>query len=692
MTTKKRAREGSAEQKWKGALYQGKRASLRKIPFAPATRVESGKTSAPQVQKHTSKALENTSANGHRRPSSASSNVMHKNGGDVSALNDWSVMFRPGAGLHNLGNTCFMNSVLQCLTYTPPLAQSCLENQYNAFLADRRESNNTTSTKFDAMQVFQSHVNTVLRAPGKVVPPHKFSRSLKLLSGNRFRLGRQEDAHEYFTCLVESMEKSFTSRVSLGRGNKKPTQEQVEECFIYRVFGGKLRSQIHCTGCNYKSNKYDPILDLSLEIFRTRSLEKALNMFTSKEVLDGNNKYSCPQCKNMVRANKQMLISEAPNILAIQLKRFAFGKYGMKIENFISFPSRLDMTKYVSGKQEQPTVYSLYGVLVHSGHSLHSGHYYCYVKCPSGAWVCCDDNVVHQVSETKVMEQKAYMLFYSKVVQRGKGGEQRQIKTSLSPAGVDNHLRQEVSPTKNGKTGLKMATSSQANNGEAQPVGSPGKPRSPTRKSHFTNGSPMPSPRSSKSPRGWKKLIPFVPGSTRNRLNAVALVSSSRKRRRSLGSLGDEALPRRSERIIQRMSKTEPEKPEEDAAPGSKEKKAEEVKAEGSNGVVRSLKHAGAVALNWLKGDRGRGEYGVPVNKWEGEDINKTTAAQANALFRKLKPKQKRRDRYDEEYDMGKVKKVKVKNKMGRKRLGSQNSAFQRAAKGKFDRRNSRLH
>ncbi len=51
----------------------------------------------------------------------------------------------------------------------------------------------------------------------------------------------------------------------------------------------------------------------------------------------------------------------------------------------------------MSNRRGPPQPYSLYGVLVHSGHSVHSGHYYAFVKAPNGLWHQLDDNHVSQV-------------------------------------------------------------------------------------------------------------------------------------------------------------------------------------------------------------------------------------------------------------------------------------------------------
>lgn len=104
-----------------------------------------------------------------------------------------------------------------------------------------------------------------------------------------------------------------------------------------------------CTQCSFSSNKFDPFIDLSLEIIKADSLCKALTHFTAKEQLDGGEKqYNCQQCKQKVRAHKQLTIHKAPFVLTIHLKRFGSYLVGQKIDKRIHFGPTLDLKPFVT--------------------------------------------------------------------------------------------------------------------------------------------------------------------------------------------------------------------------------------------------------------------------------------------------------------------------------------------------------
>lgn len=223
-----------------------------------------------------------------------------------------------------------------------------------------------------------------------------------------FRMGRQEDAHEYLIALLDAMhERSIAGIIP------KPPPDVEFTSFVYRIFGGRIRSQVKCTQCGYESNTYDPFLDLSLEINHANSVQRALQRFTAGEALDGANKYKCPKQNRGVRAIKRITIEDAPNVLIVQLKRFEFSLSGRKISRPVTFDEELDLGPFMSRRPPVPALYDLYGVLVHQGHSMHSGHYFCFLKgAGTGEWHKFDDTRVHATSARNVLGQLPYILFY----------------------------------------------------------------------------------------------------------------------------------------------------------------------------------------------------------------------------------------------------------------------------------------
>ncbi|KAJ2451152.1 hypothetical protein EV183_003785 [Coemansia sp. RSA 2336] len=306
-----------------------------------------------------------------------------------------------GPGLNNLGNTCFLNSVLQCLTYTAPLAEYMLEREHSDSC---RAGDNCMLCKFE------SHVGRALsKRESTSISPKAIVGRLKLVA-KHMRIGRQEDAHEFLRLFIDAFQRSLLTGV-----DPKVDRRIQETTLTHQIFGGYLQSQVSCSRCGYDSNTFDPLLDISLDIHSGNTIHKALRSFTRPESLSKGNRYKCESCKRLVDATKQMTVYQLPRVLTLQLKRFSvFG--GGKINRYVEFPLSLDMRGYISKNSPESGSfeYNLYAVLVHSGGTCRSGHYYCFVKSAAGVWYELNDSMVRQVSQNTVLKQTAYLLFYER--------------------------------------------------------------------------------------------------------------------------------------------------------------------------------------------------------------------------------------------------------------------------------------
>ena len=348
---------------------------------------------------------------------------------DLVAFNSqWSKISRSGGGLYNLGNTCFLNSVLQCLTYTVPLAELA-KKQYHT-----RRSRQTN----DIYCLMELHINKALATnKNGAFAPKPIVRQLQRISRS-FRHGRQEDAHEFLRAFIDALQKACLRAAGL---NQNDSSRHAETTSIHRIFGGYLQSQVKCKICKFTSTTYDTCLDISLEIYgKSNSIEKALKQHTKLEVLDQDNRWRCDACRKLVPATKQLKYRRLPLVLVVHLKRFS--PYGDKISKRVEYPKELNMKPFTSNKdREEDYMYDLYGVLVHAGNYASSGHYFCFVKASNEAWYEMNDSSVSQIGVQRALSQQAYILFYQKRVVR--------VEKKIQPKVLRSSSKDESQSAKN---------------------------------------------------------------------------------------------------------------------------------------------------------------------------------------------------------------------------------------------------
>uniref|UniRef100_A0A8C4QZB9 Ubiquitin carboxyl-terminal hydrolase n=1 Tax=Eptatretus burgeri TaxID=7764 RepID=A0A8C4QZB9_EPTBU len=335
----------------------------------------------------------------------------------------WQKVSRIGAGLQNMGNTCFLNATLQCLTYTPPLAN---------FLQSGQHNHDCQQLYFCVLCKMREHVSKAFSCTERSFRPLPFIRYLKCIA-KHFVYGKQEDAHEFLRLLLDAMQNRCLQGLSkLDRYSKTTT-------VIHQIFGGFLRSRVKCLTCKGESDTLQPMMDMILDLKNAPDVEKSLQQFVRPDILQGDNSYACERCKRKMTATKTLTVHRAPNILTLTLKRFCSSTIA-KISKNIRFAEMLNLRPYMSQPRGPAILYHLYAILVHEGHSCRGGHYCSYVKASNGMWYEMNDAWVCQTQIGKVLGKQAYVLFYVRGSSIKEAAGLCGIKPAMQPSTATTHV------------------------------------------------------------------------------------------------------------------------------------------------------------------------------------------------------------------------------------------------------------
>lgn len=357
-------------------------------------------------------------------------------------------------GLRNLGNTCYINSMLQCLFATTLFKNLFLTSNYEKFLSNKLRNEPQLSKSFS--ELFKKmYING-----GCSVVPTGFLKNVNYLRPDMRIPDDQQDTQEFLMIVLDRLHNELSNQGEVAEeypdlllydeDELQVKNNEYKKWFektvignglspIDHIFQGQMENILECQRCGNKSQSYSTFYVLSLAIPKpststfSRSkrvkLEDCINLYTSDEVLSGENAWDCPKCGSSVsgsgpvesKKSKKKKYVEFPNNGRSKSRFFSlnskssrskspFGRFAPKLNNenwkskelltvktmnFITLPPALvihlsrfyyDLTKKnntiisyplvlnIILKNNQTAKYRLYGVVNHTG-NLISGHY-----------------------------------------------------------------------------------------------------------------------------------------------------------------------------------------------------------------------------------------------------------------------------------------------------------------------------
>jgi len=350
------------------------------------------------------------------------------NGDDDTEMLDSIASHNCGVGMHNFGNSCYMNTALQAIRSMKPLLHYLISEQSNKGRLEQSDR----ELVFTSLRELLVQMETT---DASYVIPSDFHDTVLRASEGLFMRGEQEDIQEFFSFLIELLHDVTNKGV-----NKPKKQEEVqideqltdeevarlsrdeyrlrENSEIDTMLSGQLHFAKTCLSCKMRTSKFDesrvltlrfPDDDESHKPVEVCSLDQCFEVLSSAEVLLGEYAINCTRCNKKTSHQRKNTLYNMPKIVVIALSRLMKDEHNPKIFHKIHTHVHFDLQNVkIPGNDK---IYEAIAICDHQSQIGQSGHYVANIKnLQTGKWARMNDMECRPIDEDKVISGDNYLI------------------------------------------------------------------------------------------------------------------------------------------------------------------------------------------------------------------------------------------------------------------------------------------